>query len=313
MIRNRWAALAAMMCSLAAQGFALAQQTGASSALETESATSGAIVTEEPGDAAKVEGHVIIRTPDGKTRRIKLPVAAGEGRIELIGRADGVEEVPQLPKFVIGVSLSEVPDSLRAHLSLPEGTGIMVGAVVPDSPAAKAGLQQYDLLLKSGDRDLKVAKDLQEIVDGSEGKVVSVALQRKGQPVTVELTPVKREDLHFPQSADFDISVAGPGAFLMPNGDNPGKWLELMQARSGGVPAGMSEMVIGAQGEQMNSLTNSIQKLAEQVERLQQAVDRLEQRQGVEKPAAPSEEKKVNENGGALRFRRENLTSFRMS
>lgn len=75
----------------------------------------------------------------------------------------------------------------------------------------------------------------------------------------------------------------------------------------------MSEMVIGAQGEQMNSLTNSIQKLAEQVERLQQAVDRLEQRQGVEKPAAPPEEKKVNENGGALRFRRENLTSFRMS
>ncbi len=314
MIRNRWAALAAMMCSLAAQGFALAQQTTPSGTPSPQRPILGTIVTDEPGQS-KTVGYIVIQTADGKTQRVELPLAVEGNLIEvgLESDKDGSAELPSLPKFVIGVSLSEVPDSLRAHLSLPEGIGIMVGAVVPDSPAAKAGLQQYDLLLKSGDRDLKVAKDLQEIVDSSEGKVVTVSLQRKGQPVSVDLTPVKREDLHFPQNGDLNLSVAGSGAFLMPSGDNPGKWLELLQGHPGAPHATMYAWPSHSGGPQMNSLTNSIQKLAEQVERLQQAVDRLEQRQGVEKPAAPPEEKKVNENGGALQFRRENLTSFRVS
>lgn len=310
MIRNRWAALAAMMCCLAAQGFALAQQTATPDAPTPRPAVIGTIVEEDPAQP-KTAGFILIQTPDGKTQRLELPLAA-DGKSFEIGLSsgeDGGAELLSLPKFVIGVSLSEIPDSLRAHLSLAEGTGIMVGAVVPDSPAAKAGLQQYDLLLKSGDRDLKVAKDLQEIVDSSEGKVVSVSVQRKGQPLTIELTPVKREDLQFPQNGEFNLPVAGTGAFLMPSGDSPSKWLELMQAHQG-VPHAMNGLMIGGPSPQMDSLTDSIQKLTDQIERLQQAVDRLEQRQGVEKPAAPPEEKKVNENGGAMRFRRENLISF---
>jgi hypothetical protein len=310
MIRNRWAALAAMMCSLAAQGFALAQQTATPDVPTPRPAVIGTIVKEDPTQP-RTAGFIVIQTADGKTQRLELPLNAEGNSIEL--HASDVEsiELPSLPKFVIGVSLSEVPDSLRAHLSLAEGNGIMVGAVVPDSPAAKAGLQQYDLLLKSGDRDLKVAKDLQEIVDSSEGKAVSVSVQRKGQPLTIELTPIKREDLQFPQNGEFSLPVAGEEAFLMPNGDDPATWLELMKSsRNLGAPVGLKRPTIGAPVPQMKSLTDSIQKLTDQIERLQQAVDRLEQRQGVEKPAAPPEEKKVNENGGAMRFRRENLISF---
>lgn len=312
MIRNRWAAIAAMMCSLAAQGFALAQQTATPDAATPKPSVIGTIVQEDPAQP-KASGFIVIQTPDGKTQRLDLPLNADGNLFEigLTSGEDGGAELLSLPKFVIGVSLSEIPDSLRAHLSLTEGAGIMVGAVVPDSPAAKAGLQQYDLLLKSGDRDLKVAKDLQEIVDSSEGKVVSVSVQRKGQPLTIELTPVKREDLQFPQNGEFNLPVAGTEAFLMPNGDDPATWLGLMKSqRNLGAPVGLIRPAIGAPAPQMKSLTDSIQKLTEQIERLQQAVDRLEQRQGVEKPAAPPEEKKVNENGGAMRFRRENLISF---
>lgn len=345
MIRNRWAALAAMMCSLAAQGFALAQQTNTPDAPSLiDPATNGAIVTEAPAGDPAAGGQIIIRTPDGKTRLIKMPtdgkaVLTGEGLTlfevtDTQGNGDEGQkpesrryisgtEAPftlknavtlntELPKFVIGVSLSEVPASLRAHLTLPEGAGIMVGAIVPDSPAAKAGLQQYDVLLKSGDRELKVAKDLQEIVDASEGKTVSVALQRKGQPLTLDLTPVKREDLKFPQTGEFNLPVTGTGAFLMRSGDDPVKWLELMQSHSG-VPQAMmipGGAMMGVPGPQLESLTDSLQKLTDQIERLQKAVDRLEQRQGGETPDVPAEEKKVDENGGALRLPRANLTSF---
>lgn len=322
MVRNRWAALAAMMCSLAAQGFALAQQTNTPDVPSLiDPATSGAIVSEAPAGEPAKGGQIIIRTPDGKRRLIKMPadgkvVLTGDSirlfEVDTEGNGDGGAQFQELPKFVIGVSLSEVPASLRAHLSLPEGAGIMVGAIVPDSPAAKAGLQQYDVLLKSGDRDLKVAKDLQEIVDASEGKTVSVALQRKGQPLTMELNPVKREDLKFPQTGEFNVPVTGSGAFLMRSGDDPVKWLELMQSHAGAPHSMMIHggPMMGGPGAQMESLTDSIQKLTDQIERLQKAVDRLEQRQGVEKPDVPAEEKKVNENGGAQRLPRANLTSF---
>ncbi len=40
----------------------------------------------------------------------------------------------------IGIAVGPVPDTLRAHVPLPAGTGIMVEQIIPDGPAAKAGL-----------------------------------------------------------------------------------------------------------------------------------------------------------------------------
>ena len=56
-----------------------------------------------------------------------------------------------MPKHWIGMLGGPATPELRAQLDIPEGQGLLVRQVVPDSPAAKAGLQDFDILLKAND------------------------------------------------------------------------------------------------------------------------------------------------------------------
>ena len=57
-----------------------------------------------------------------------------------------------------------VTPELRAQIDIPEGQGLLVRQVVPDSPAAKAGLKNFDILLRANDTDLHDMRDLMELV-----------------------------------------------------------------------------------------------------------------------------------------------------
>lgn len=308
MSRRRFVAFATMTCSLAAQGFALAQQTNGEIPQNPQPTIQGTIVVEPAeGDAkpkAKSQGHITIRTPDGKVRQVELPLPDSNFlrvySAEVGGDDPNDLRAEALPKYVIGVSLSDVPPALRAHLTLPEGVGVMLGAVVLDSPAAQAGLQTHDIILKSGERDVKSAKDLQELVDGSDGKAISVTLFRKGEQQTVEMTPVKREELKFPETGEFHMTLPGPGAFLMRSGDKP----PLMLHMAGGGPIAVSQSGVAPHPTQMDQLTQSIQKLTEQIERLQKSVDRLEKPAPENNPPPAAEDKKAGENGAGINTRK---------
>jgi membrane-associated protease RseP (regulator of RpoE activity) len=58
------------------------------------------------------------------------------------GLADEREEIPGY----LGVRLMPVPELLRVHLGLDEGAGQLIINIVTDSPADKAGLNQYDVI-----------------------------------------------------------------------------------------------------------------------------------------------------------------------
>ncbi len=53
----------------------------------------------------------------------------------------------------IPLSLAPVDEPLRAHLGLPDGEGLVVTAIDPNSSAAEAGIRQNDILIKLGERD----------------------------------------------------------------------------------------------------------------------------------------------------------------
>jgi hypothetical protein len=50
------------------------------------------------------------------------------------------------------LSLAPVDESLRAHLGLPAGEGLVVTSIDPNSSAAEAGIRQNDILTKLGDK-----------------------------------------------------------------------------------------------------------------------------------------------------------------
>lgn len=50
----------------------------------------------------------------------------------------------------IGVGVAPIPEVLRSHLNVSDGMGVMVDQVVPNSPAANAGLKRHDVLISAG-------------------------------------------------------------------------------------------------------------------------------------------------------------------
>jgi membrane-associated protease RseP (regulator of RpoE activity) len=93
---------------------------------------------------------------------------------------------------MLGVSVSELHPSLKAQLGkiIGKDRGVMIGEVAADSPAAKAGIKQYDIVTSIDGKDISSAGQLAKAVRNA--KVDSEAvieLVRDGSPhkVTVKL------------------------------------------------------------------------------------------------------------------------------
>lgn len=127
------------------------------------------------------------------------------GPVIQIGRPDGGEQPPhvpppgprpEVPKHWIGLLFGEIgPDSaLRAHLDLPEGQGLLIDRVMPNSPADKAGLKRHDILLRANDKELRNKQDLVELVttEGEKGGQIALEVLRRGHRETVYVTPEER-------------------------------------------------------------------------------------------------------------------------
>jgi serine protease Do len=117
---------------------------------------------------------------------------------------DRHEKMLKVPVTFLGVETSEVPSVVSEQLGLAKGFGLVVDYVVPDGPAAAAGVQQNDILKMLNDQILTEPDQLSKLVRSySEGTNVTLTVLRKGQEqkITVKLT--KRE---VPQRHEF-----GPG------------------------------------------------------------------------------------------------------
>jgi membrane-associated protease RseP (regulator of RpoE activity) len=88
-----------------------------------------------------------------------------------------------------GMSLAAVDDTLRAHLKVPKDQGLIVTAVRMHSPAAQAGIQQNDVLLRLDRKQLGKPEDLEVGLKGAEEKPVSLVLLRSGREVTIKVQP----------------------------------------------------------------------------------------------------------------------------
>jgi serine protease Do len=75
-------------------------------------------------------------------------------------------EAPSRPRLGIGIAPSRVAKGLRRAVGLPEAEGLLVRAVEEDSPAAKAGLNEGDLITEAGGREVKSVDDLFDALDG---------------------------------------------------------------------------------------------------------------------------------------------------
>ena len=142
--------------------------------------------------------------------------AEPNGRIVQISPDDEIdlaiedEDVVTEPQFWIGIQGQSVQsDVLRTHLQLAEDMGVVVEDVVPESPAAKAGLRRHDIILRANGDGVDNMRVLQRQVLAGKDQPIELKIIRLGKDETIVVVPeprperlddtVRRRDLQFRQ------------------------------------------------------------------------------------------------------------------
>jgi len=133
--------------------------------------------------------------PDGKllginTNRLGegfyLTIPADESlraRVDKLSRG----ETPSRPRLGVGIVPPEVARNLRRSVGLPDADGLLVRFVEDDSAAAKAGIEQGDLITAAGGTTLTSADQLHDALEQA-GKTIELTLLRGAEQRAVTVT-----------------------------------------------------------------------------------------------------------------------------
>jgi serine protease Do len=114
---------------------------------------------------------------------LALPAdAALRRRVEELARGEATDR----PRLGVALAPPRGARRMRAAVGLPERPGLLVHDVVRDSPAAAAGLQRGDLLVRAADRPLTSMDDLFDALD-SAGDTLTVGLVRGAEDRDLEV------------------------------------------------------------------------------------------------------------------------------
>lgn len=102
-------------------------------------------------------------------------------RVAALGRG----ESPKRRRLGVGLAPAHVARQLRRAVGLPERDGLLVREVEEDSPAAKAGIAEGDLIVAVGDRAITTGDDLFEALGASGDLRITILRGADEQTVTV--------------------------------------------------------------------------------------------------------------------------------
>jgi serine protease Do len=134
------------------------------------------------GPTFNLEGQVIgintaIYSPNGGSVGIGFAVPSNAAKTI-------VAQLEQRGKIIrgwLGVQIQEVTPPIAASLGLKSDHGALVAVVTPDGPAARAGLQQGDVVLSFDGKDVDQLHDLPRLVAGAApGRDATVTVWRDG-------------------------------------------------------------------------------------------------------------------------------------
>jgi serine protease Do len=136
-----------------------------------------------------MEGEVIgvntaIISPSGGSIGIGFSVPSDTAVVVV----DQLRQYGETRRGWLGVKIQSITEDLAEAYGVKENTGALVATVTPESPAAKAGIQNGDVILKFDGKDVTTMRGLPRLVAQTPiGKDVDVELLRKGQRSTMKV------------------------------------------------------------------------------------------------------------------------------
>jgi serine protease Do len=135
------------------------------------------------GPLFNMEGEVIgvntaIISPTGGSIGIGFAVPSDVAVVVI----DQLRQFGETRRGWLGVKIQSLTEDIAEASGIKESTGALVASVSPDSPAAKAGIQEGDIILKFDGKDVTTMRGLPRLVAQTPiGKDVDVEILRKGQ------------------------------------------------------------------------------------------------------------------------------------
>jgi hypothetical protein len=178
-------------------------------------------------------------------------------------------------KYMIGLKCEPADEALRSQWKLDK-TGLVVESVFDGTPAKKANVQIYDVLLMANDKKLSKVQDLATAVQesGKDNKILSLTVIRGGERQNIKVTPAERKV----------VGVEG-GNVIVLDGDD-GKWRAHLKSISSldiqkhsqiwgfkteGIGPGIVRYRSWYSGEaDVKSLKKQVEQLQKQLEQLQE-------------------------------------------
>jgi serine protease Do/serine protease DegQ len=174
------------------------------------------------GPLVDAEGRLVglnsvIESPSGGSIGIGFAIPSSLARHV----ADDLIKDGKVRRGMMGVSLKEVDNNLAQALALPTTRGALLEDVAAGSPAAKSGLQRYDVVVKVNNDPVDSVGKLRYLISLSDpGTTVNVTIYRDGKPQVVkvllgdhdQMTQVASELAPVRGSANTPGSAANNGA-----------------------------------------------------------------------------------------------------
>jgi membrane-associated protease RseP (regulator of RpoE activity) len=93
------------------------------------------------------------------------------------------------PAAFLGIMTERVPQAVREHLDLGDQQGVIISSVIPDGPAAKAGLVPNEIITAIGDKKVIAPEEVSAIIaDQKPGDEILISTIRKGKATEHKIT-----------------------------------------------------------------------------------------------------------------------------
>src|SRR4051812_8428998 len=170
------------------------------------------------GPMFDINGNVIgintaLISPTGGNVGIGFAIPAEQIRpvVEALRRGDRVH------RGYIGVAMQDVDEGVAAALGIPRNQGVLIRSVTPGGPAARAGIEQGDVVVSVAGQPVTPDQTLAYIVaQQAIGARVPIELIRRGQRRTVNIAIAERP-------AEEELARLGGGEDQAPAANDNGK------------------------------------------------------------------------------------------
>jgi serine protease Do len=111
--------------------------------------------------------------------------------------ADDLRTTGRVRRPMVGVGLDDLPKEQIKALGLPQASAVVVNGIIPDGPAARAGLKKGDVILGINQSRVTSLQQFQSRVASSTlGQPITLRIWRAGSEIELPLIPISEDEIN---------------------------------------------------------------------------------------------------------------------